>query len=245
MSAADDAELIKTADGSYTLLHRGVGECYHSLSGAAQEARALYVEASGLRQRLLDPINALHTLDVGLGLAYNACATIEAWWQAAAPPPLLLVSLEQDAALLPLLQTGQGAWQQGFPPLWLQWCRGLQQLQDGLWAANFVHPQTSQTLQWRVLVGEGQQRLQEWHAQEASAQWHMIWQDPFSPTKNPPLWTCEWFKLLAASSHKGAVLMTYSVARLVRDNLAAAGWGVQKIPSLGRKRCWLQAFNSH
>jgi tRNA 5-methylaminomethyl-2-thiouridine biosynthesis bifunctional protein len=72
-----------------------------------------------------------------------------------------------------------------------------------------------------------------------------VWQDPFSPQKNPTMWSAEWFARVREVSATGCTLMTYSVARAVRDALAASGWSVAKIPtSIRMKRHWLRATPS-
>ena len=68
-----------------------------------------------------------------------------------------------------------------------------------------------------------------------------VWQDAFSPKKNCELWTTEWFQQIRNYASGDAVLVTYSVARMVRDNLASAGWRWQKMQTSGLKRSWLKA----
>lgn len=62
-----------------------------------------------------------------------------------------------------------------------------------------------------------------------------VFLDPFSPSKNPELWTAIFFKNVKRVMKKGSVLSTYSYARQVRDNLSKAGFLVKDGPIIGRR----------
>ncbi len=65
--------------------------------------------------------------------------------------------------------------------------------------------------------------------------------DGFSPPKNPKMWSLELFKTIAHLSRKGTTVATYSAARMVRDNLQAAGFELKKRTGYGKKREMLTA----
>lgn len=62
-----------------------------------------------------------------------------------------------------------------------------------------------------------------------------VFLDPFSPPKNPELWTEEFLKDVVKRMNKNAILTTYSCARLVRINLQKAGLVVKDGPIVGRR----------
>ncbi len=62
-----------------------------------------------------------------------------------------------------------------------------------------------------------------------------VFLDPFSPPKNPEMWTEEFFREIKKRMKKGARLTTYSCARMVRDNLRNAGFRVYDGPKVGRR----------
>jgi tRNA U34 5-methylaminomethyl-2-thiouridine-forming methyltransferase MnmC len=224
-------EVVVTGDGTWTLAHAAHGETYHSSHGALAEATGLYVGASGIAARFAAPGAATRVLDVGLGLGYNALATLEAWLAAPAPGPLTIVSLEIDAALAQALGSGTGAWQGNWPPARLALARALGR-------EPLAHPSGAVHGRWELELGD---------ALEAPlpGAFDFVWQDPFSPTKNPTMWSAAWFRRVRAAAAPGCVLVTYSVARAVREALAEAGWQVDKIPTgTGRKRHWLRALNT-
>ena len=98
-------ETVETKDGSLTLRHEN-GELYHSMTGAREEAKRLYVESSSYKEALTDE-SELCILDVGLGLGYNALSTIEAWEKSSAKCDLTLYSFEKEPELLEKFLSGK------------------------------------------------------------------------------------------------------------------------------------------
>ncbi|MBF0485376.1 MAG: tRNA (5-methylaminomethyl-2-thiouridine)(34)-methyltransferase MnmD [Candidatus Omnitrophica bacterium] len=66
--------------------------------------------------------------------------------------------------------------------------------------------------------------------------------DGFAPSKNPEMWSPEVFKAMAALSHEGTTLSTFTVAGNVRRGLEAAGFTVQRVPGHGKKQHILTGF---
>ena len=63
----------------------------------------------------------------------------------------------------------------------------------------------------------------------------IVFLDPFSPKVCPELWEEEFIKNISRKMKPGAVLTTYSCARIVRDNLKKAGLTVTDGPRIGRR----------
>lgn len=63
---------------------------------------------------------------------------------------------------------------------------------------------------------------------------NLVFLDPFSPKKCPELWTEEFFRDIHNTMKEGATLITYSCARIVRDNLKKVGFEVTDGPCVGR-----------
>jgi tRNA U34 5-methylaminomethyl-2-thiouridine-forming methyltransferase MnmC len=234
-------DLVQTADGSWTIRHPEKAEEYHSTQGARFEAEHLYMESSGFAEALVAAERSrVSVLDVGLGLGYNALTTIEYWAKAANPPELWLSSLEMNPQLVQALVVGQAPWAQGWPEAWLSWSQALQQQESVSWSMVLDHPQQpARKLYWQAWVGDARQQLSRIKA--AAPEFDFIWQDPFSPKKNPELWSEQWFADLSTHTAVGATLVTYSVARGVRDALAANSWDWERQPAPGKKRHWLRA----
>lgn len=242
-AVASPSKAVTTDDGSLTMAHAGHGECYHSLAGAESEARLLYLGVSAIADAWVQS-RGVAVLDVGLGLGYNALLTLEAWADAPAPPSLTVHSLEIDAALVAALASGAASWQANWSQRRLQWCQALAPLGNGERGGDLElsipHGHADAMATWRIHVAAaGERQL----PMPPPSGYHYIWQDPFSPARNPDLWTEAWFKALAArAASDGCTLVTYSVARAVREALAKAGWSWRKVAAAqASKRHWLRA----
>lgn len=87
-----------------------------------------------------------------------------------------------------------------------------------------------------IIVGDIRQELAKAKRNLGMDNFSAIYQDAFSPKKNPALWTLEWFRDLKDLSASDCVLSTYSAAMPVRKSLLAAGWSVFKREGFGEKR---------
>jgi tRNA U34 5-methylaminomethyl-2-thiouridine-forming methyltransferase MnmC len=237
--------LVETADGSLTVRHQGHGQDFHSSEGARFEAWELYVVASGFRASLASDGRALSVLDVGMGLGYNAVATMAAWLYSDGLRSLQMVSLEIDPRLPAALLGGQAPWCQNWSAEWLAVLRHLKKTNDNEFTAEMIHPKSEIAARWRIVVGDGSKTdLQAAIAPSILGlmpKVDYIWQDPFTPELNPDMWSGEWFRRLCAVSHGDTRLMTYSVSRVVKEALTAGGWAHERFRTPGRKRHWLRA----
>jgi tRNA U34 5-methylaminomethyl-2-thiouridine-forming methyltransferase MnmC len=209
------------------------------MAGALTEARHLYVVASGILGEF-EQGNCVRVLDVGLGLGYNALATVDAWLQSGAKAHLQILSLENDEALFHALRSGDAAWQTGWDPFWIRAMKGLRRKSDNIWHGAIQGPGGGR-LDWRVMLGDARSDA-SLSLIQSSGPHDYVWQDPFSPKKNPGMWTADWFSAVALAVGCDGCLMTYSVARKVRDALEVSGWRVEKIPTTSHKKNWLRAF---
>lgn len=234
-------DLVQTADGSYTLSHPDHGECYHSHAGAAAEARELYVVASGISERWTTK-EPVAVLDVGLGLGYNAVTTIAAWQRAENPGDLAVVSLEIDPLLVETFSSGFAPWQSNWGDREIMIPRSLRptSADPTIWSGTLHHPTGSGICDWTVITGDALTK------ELPTNVFDYVWQDPFSPTKNPSMWSTDWFERVKRAAKPGAVLMTYSVARVVKDALTGAGWTCARFqpPAGSSKRHWLRSTKS-
>lgn len=241
-------DVVTTGDGSLTLRHPEHLELYHSDEGAIFEARELYINTSGFGKRLLAPATdaatpppPLRVLDVGMGLGLNALSTLEAWYQSDTAYDLELMSLEINPALIEALASATAPWQIPWATRWRQWCSLLTRQTSRTLDATITHLNGKSRAHWVVCQTDlacapiPQIYGDTWDG------WQFIWQDPFSPKLNAPLWSPEFFTRVLAAASADVTLATYSVARPVKDALAAAGWTYVLHPTPGKKRHWLIA----
>lgn len=86
-----------------------------------------------------------------------------------------------------------------------------------------------------VVTGDARMALPA-YLREHPSKFHAIYQDAFSPRRNPVLWTREWFELLRSASHPEVILSTYSSSSSIRKSLVEAGWKLKKGERFGPKR---------
>lgn len=201
--------IINTDDSSPTLWSEFFDENCHSTHGAYAETVFNYVGACGIA----DATSPKRVLEVGFGLGHGLKATLEH-----ATAPVHFVSLELDSALI--------EWAKNNLPIKNFNWKALEQTHYGYQAILDNGGTVT------ILIGDARNTLLNWHNSKFDA----IYQDPFSPKKNPTLWTYEWFKLLAEKSSENVVLATYSASVGVRKAMLEAGWHPQSHKGFGPKR---------
>lgn len=70
----------------------------------------------------------------------------------------------------------------------------------------------------------------------------LVYYDAFSPDAQPELWTKDIFNKIFKAMRSGGVLTTYSCKGLVKRNLKASGFRIEKLPGPPGKREFLRAF---
>ncbi len=228
---------VATKDGTFTIPHPEHGQHYHTLQGAKYESLALYVEQSGFSAKIRGAEKTA-VLDVGLGLGYNALTTIETWFGESSPSDLNLCSLEIDQELFLALLTARAPWQVNWPKLWLEWVQSVQK-QELFYFCEISHPISCALCTWEIWIGDGLEWVQN---QATEKDFKFIWQDPFTPELNPRLWSAEFFAALKKIVSLDVVLLSYSVARVVKDALQQAGWTFQVIRGKKLHKDWLKAW---
>lgn len=229
-------ETIQTNDGSWTVKNTRLNECYHSMYGATAEAQSLYIDKSNIASRLNENTVPVAVLDVGLGLGYNALATAQIWYDSHSQCDLYLTSLENDPLLLADFVSATASWQQKMPELQAKWLRAFQKSPSGYFT-EIKHTNGKNKLVWNIIIGDA--LLLE--KSKINPKVSFIWQDPFSPANNPRMWSSRWFSCLKEISSPHVVLLTYSVARSVKNALQDSGWQYEKITANSTKKHWLKA----
>jgi len=187
-----------TEDGSYTFFSTEFGECYHSTSGAREEAEKKFILSSRLAAKA-DQSNNLKILDICYGLGYNAAAALAAIWQVRGDCRVELLALESDR-MVPLAAIRENllnSWNQPIP----------EYLND--FAHN--HRLDLPNLTAKLLIGDARQTITK--VIEAGFQAEAIFLDPFSPGKCPQLWTVEFLALVAKCLSPTGYLRRTAIAR--------------------------------
>jgi queuine tRNA-ribosyltransferase len=220
-------------EGFASIRHVSSGEIMHSRTPPMEEARSLYVDQSGLAERLRSTAatdKPLVVWDVGLGACANAMATIRCYEeQAALGPvrPLQIISFENDLDSLRLALDHREL----FPYLRHGGPAGI--LKDGHWESK-----TYPGLSWVLVQGSFLETMAQ-----APAPPDIIYYDMFSKKTCEDQWTVDIFRdLLAACKGHPAEFFTYTVSTASRVALLAAGFYVAKGRSAGEKQETTVAF---
>lgn len=203
---------VTTKDGSITFHSDEYDETYHSISGAVEEAFKKFVEPAIDFIKGKDEVSIL---DVGFGLGYNSAVAIDKILEENLSCEIEIVGIEKDEKILDKIKSLQ--------PI----IKTYYVIKDTVKNQCYYN---CEGIRIRILVCDAVKGIKK-----VKEKFDIILHDPFSPKKNPELWTESFFKELRKLIKKDGVLTTYSCARIVRDNLKKAGFKVSDGPCVGRR----------
>lgn len=201
-------QLVETDDGSFTAYSERFGESCHSTSGATSETKLHYIGGCQIKER---GYLSLNILEVGFGMGIGFLETHKALTNKF----FSFTSMEIDEELV--------KWVASENEIFI----GLTKNQDG----NYELKTTEFEL--LIIIGDARKQVPLFLGDK---KFHAVYQDAFSPKRNPWLWTREWFELLFQHAHKDCILSTYSASSAIRKALISAGWKVTKGDKFGTKR---------
>lgn len=210
---------VITDDGSCTLEELAGGQTYRSESGALAESQHVFLENSGVGDRLRGgrPATVLET-GFGTGLSFWLTAS-EAMQSGAVLDFVSIERLVIPAAVIAALGYDR-----------LAACRpALEQLLPGLEAARVAGAEQAEleggSVRLRLLVGEATELVSQ-----LTGPFDAIYHDPFSPEASPQLWSPEFLRCLARLLAPGGRLVTYCVKSEIQRRLRATGLVVKTVP---------------
>ena len=204
-------ELVHLTGELHTIRDTDSGETFHPVVGPMVEAEAIHIAPLRLEKRLCakEPFTIW---DVGLGAGANAVAFIETLRNIEIPFRCEMVSF--DLTLEPLIFALQHAEALQYP---LRWQTSLRDLAES-YLTRITFP-SGAVLSWQLRLGDFTE------FPEAPVPDGIIY-DPYSPTKNPAMWSLEHFQKLRERLSRPAVLTSYSRSTAVRVTLLLAGFYV-------------------
>ncbi len=150
-------------------------------------------------------------LDICFGLGYNSAAAIKL------SKSLKIVGLEKDEEILKAIQKIT-------VPKFIE--KEYKIIRD---AANKLYYKEGD-LEIKIVLGDARETIKT-----LNEKYDAVFLDPFSPKKNPELWTTEFLSNVWKRMKNGAILTTYSCAKIVRKNLSSVGFLVLDGPIVGRR----------
>ena len=216
--------IITTADGSKTIQIEDWNEQYHSIHGALQEAKHVYIE-NGLHEFLQRQPNQKHIniLEIGFGTGLNAM--LSATDELALQKSILYHSIEAYPVSSDELQA------LNYSSLLTLKSEIFDQLHSASWNKE------SQITKHFVL-----KKRQEFFADLKDANtFDIVYFDAFSPRVQPDLWIPSIFKMMYTAMRFGGILVTYSAKGSVRRAMQEVGFEVKRLAGPPGKREMLRA----
>ena len=221
-------KIIKTEDNTLTVYSEYFDEACHNLSGAYNETLYNYIEGCKIPEQLT-LLKEVHVLDVGFGIGLGLRALIDESKKIETPSVLgfSYTSMELDEELF--------LWsvKTNFPEL------AFTKKENSYHALVPINEVIN--LKIAIYIGDGRLTLPRAFKNNEFLPVTAIFQDAFSPKKNPTLWTVEWFDDLRIMSHPDVYLSTYSASVSIRKSLIASGWQIENARGFGQKRTMTKA----
>ena len=218
-----ERKIICTEDGSHTLYIPEMDEHYHSMHGAVQESKHVFIEA-GYNAVEKDK---LIIFEVGFGTGLNALLTLKESLES--PKRIQYFSIEkyplaqEEYSTLNYTQNLGKQYQEYF--LKLHQCKWDVPVEI---TRNFI---------FTKLRGD----ITNFNFDQLPL-FDLIYFDAFAPNKQDGLWSSHIFNQLYTNSNNNAVLVTYCAKGEVRRTMQAAGFSVQRIPGPPGKREMIKAI---
>ncbi|MDF2431240.1 MAG: hypothetical protein JWP44_871 [Mucilaginibacter sp.] len=229
-----ELKIVKTADGSNTIFNPLVGENYHSIHGALQESRHVFVNA-GLNYFLnripeVSPTGgdleraAVSILEVGFGTGLNFLLSAD--FCSGKEINLNYTGIEAYP-LSPDMISQTGYDEYISPETWKNF---LEKYADSLTNKISLNPYC------KLLTANC--RLLEFQSDQ---QYDIIYFDAFAVGHQPEMWNEAAIGHTASFLKPGGVFVTYAITGNLKRSLKALGCKIEKIPGAAGKREMLRA----
>jgi tRNA U34 5-methylaminomethyl-2-thiouridine-forming methyltransferase MnmC len=227
--------IILTKDGSETIRKESTGITYHSIHGALEESKHVYIEA-GLKFWLNENLSAksVRIFEMGFGTGLNA----------------LLTALNAESLKVKIYYSSidnQPLPTETLTPLNYGELLNAAELFNKILSAHWIADTHN--------LSTGEVKVNEYFFLEKKIanildftdnnQYDIIYFDAFAPTAQPELWTEEVFSKMYSILAPGGCLVTYCSKSIIRRAMMAAGFYVTKPQGPWGKREMVRALKSN
>lgn len=203
-----------TKDNTETFINEEIDESYHSFTGAVEEALKKYAIPCKIKE--FAKTGKITILDVCSGIGYNSAMAIDVALEENPECEIEVIGLEYDPKIIEKIQEVN-------PPI------KFYQYYKEITAKNLQFKQGKVNV--KIILGDARETCKEL----ADKYFDAVFFDPFSPKKAPDMWQVDFFKEMYRVMKDKAIIATYSCARIVRDNMAAANLFYDDGPIVGRR----------
>ena len=208
--------LLTTDDGTSTLFLEEYEQAMHSMSGAYEESLLKHIIPSEILEIKDSNIAAL---DIGFGLGYNVLALMNEFILQNKTGKLKIVSLEKDRYFLEFMNS-------------VKFNDSRDEVYSFIKDVYASGEGEYKKIGLKIIFGDARETLNSLQGNKFNA----IFQDPFSPSKNPELWSVDYFVKLKLLLTDNGIITTYSSADQIRRAMIEAGLFIGRGPSVGKKR---------
>ncbi len=196
--------VILSEDGTNTLFSEEFAESYHSTKdGALHESLEKHVKpALSLKKNA----TKLTILDICFGLGYNSFATLLYIKKNSLKTKVHILSPEFDEELIHSLKD-------------FDYPKEFNELKDIIYEVSQNLFYEDEQFKIEILLGDARESVPK-----IEDKIDIVYQDAFSPTKNPLLWTKEFFMDIVSISNIDVILTTYSTSASTRLGLYESGF---------------------
>ncbi len=217
-------EIINTGDGSTTIHLPEWNEHYHSVHGAIQEARHVFIEM-GLKKVLVDNRTDISILEIGFGTGLNALVT----WQETQNVPVNIHYSGVEA--YPVEEKELEA---------LNYSSEIKadNAREIFELLHILPWEQPVELSSNFLIHKQKKFFQDITDIE---KYDLVYFDAFGARVQPELWTSVIFSKMFDALVPGGLLVTYAAKGSVRRAMLEVGFRVEKLPGPPGKREMLRA----
>lgn len=196
---------VLSEDGSYTAYSKEYDEHYHSTKdGALGESLQKHVIPAF---SVIDK-SEVHILDICYGLGFNTLATLLYYKEHRPTRKLFIYSPELDETLIASLEN-------------FTYPKEFEIFQEIIIALSRDNMYEDESIYIEIFLGDAREYVRKF-----DNKFDIVYQDAFSPSTNPILWTKEYFSDIKKAMKKSGVLTTYSIALKTRLALYENGLNI-------------------
>jgi tRNA U34 5-methylaminomethyl-2-thiouridine-forming methyltransferase MnmC len=218
-----EKQLVVTEDGSHSIYIPELDEHYHSIHGAIQESKHVFIHA-GLRSVCLG-ISKVEVLEIGMGTGLNAFLTyLESH---SFPAHINYTTIEPYPVSKEIVKQ-------------LNYAELLEaENEKEIFKKMHRMPfDTAEAFSPKFTFMKKQRQVQDG---ELLQKYHLIYFDAFAPSAQPELWTEAVFRKLYDCLVAGGAIVTYCAKGEVKRTLKNIGFEVETLPGPPGKREMVRA----
>jgi tRNA U34 5-methylaminomethyl-2-thiouridine-forming methyltransferase MnmC len=204
-------KIITTSDGSHSLLNEDLNETYHSVHGAIQESRHVFINNGLVYFLQQNGVSVVSILEVGFGTGLNGLLTM--LYGEEHPSRVVYTTIEANPLEEEIWSKLNYCKTLGRPELYEEMHRSKFE-SEVLLLPNFSLLKLHTTLEKTSLADET---------------FDIVYFDAFAPSKQPELWDLPILRKIFRAMKKGGIFVTYCAKGQLKRDLASLGFNVETL----------------